>query len=208
MYSLMDALRTCIDMGERSWLVAIALLNVALGGNTPVPELIHVIPPGYGRFLKRMFIVDEVVVGELLDDIPFPHRAHYIEESEDKEGKRVRIVHERYPRAFGIYIEYDHPKHGLTRQLLVVYDAGTGSYPYRAFFAPESVVEEVGALAEKLRTPHLQNTLAISEDFAKVRELLKERSYEEIEKSVLPPGVRLELREERVERPERPRHRR
>jgi len=208
MFSLMDALATCIGIGDRGMLPAIALLNVALGGNTPVPELVQVLPPGYGRFLRRMAVVDEVTVGELLDDIPF-RRARYTERAEDKDGKQVKIVHERYPMAFGVYIEYEHPKHGVSKLLLVVHDVGTGSYPYRAFIAPASVAEKVGSLVEQYRTVYLTDRSRITRDFKAVRDILKAHSYREVRdlehrgEGLLPPGVRVEP----VEVEERGRHR-
>jgi hypothetical protein len=58
-HSIYSALRACISMGERGWLPAIALLNIVLGGSTPVPDAVSVIPPGYGKYLRRVALLNE-----------------------------------------------------------------------------------------------------------------------------------------------------
>ena len=117
-----------------------------------MPDLVSPIPPGYIKFVKRIELISDVEVAELFPDIPFPRhvvvKARPAGSSSDKEEESPP-TEKKIPQAFGVYIEYDHPIHGLSRSLWVIYDAGTGDYPFRSFLAPSSVAEAVGKRFEQ-----------------------------------------------------------
>jgi hypothetical protein len=212
-YDLMRAITTCISLGERGWAPAIALLNVALGGKQPIPDLVSTIPPGYIAFVKKIIVLNDIMVGELLPDIPFPAPGIYtktVDKEETKEGEPVEIIAERYPRAFGIYIEYEHPVHGLNRHLWIIYEAGTGKYPYKAFPAPSSVAERVPKLIEEYGEQLAYAYKPLEDGFNEVKAVLKEHTVSEIEelekqgKAILPQGFR--VRRAKKEEKEAPEH--
>jgi len=195
-----SGLRTCIDLGERGWGLALALLNIALGGSVAVPDAVTVVPPGYLKYVKRMALLDEVAVESLFPDIPFPYRHRFKTVTKDKEGTEVEIEDERFPRAFGVFVEYEYPDFAdgsarTERLLVVVYDAGTGSYPYKAFIAPASKAEKVAEVLDKSGARHYEVPMA-----NELLELLKQYSLSELEKLigegkvVLPPGVTIKQR--------------
>jgi hypothetical protein len=216
------ALRACISLGERGWGLALALLNVILGGSTAVPDAVAAIPPGYLKYVKRVSLVNYPVIEELLPDIVFPLKLVVSTEAEDKEKKPVMIVAKRYPKAFGVFIEYERPDLStgnatIERSLWIIYEAGTGQYPYKAFLAPSNVAERVAKLLDERGALHLEEGFKVLDE---AKEILKRYSYEEIEelkaagKSPLPEGV--EVRpivpgqpvSGDVERPMRPRRHR
>jgi hypothetical protein len=150
-YSIYNALLRCVSLGERGWAPAIALVNVLLGGNVATPDVFTIIPPGYIKYVKRVALVNEATIRELLSDIPFRvHREIHTQTStSDEEGaKLVRIEAWTVP-LFGFYVEYEHPRHGVTRQLWVIYYAGTGDYPWKYFPAPTAVAEIVSEMLER-----------------------------------------------------------
>ncbi len=201
-----NALRACIDMGEKGWLVSIALLNIVLGGNVAVPDVVSVIPPGYGKYLKKISLVNEVVLEELLPDIPFPERQVFHRRTEDREGTFVDITVERYPKAFGVYIEYEYPDFAsggvvVNKELWVIYQASTGSYLFKSFLAPTAVAERVSKILEETGMKHYEKPLTSILDEA--QQYLKNYSYSELRELVkkgvirLPEGVKIELSEEK-----------
>jgi hypothetical protein len=131
---------------------------------------------------------------------------------EDKEGKPVRIVDQRLPKAFGVFIEYEYPdlESGATavsRSLWVIYDAGTGDYPLKAFLAPTPVAEKVASMLPP-GAPSLERPVANIID--EIQELLKKHTYSEAKKIVrelrergaIPSGVDIRrLSEERHPHP-------
>lgn len=194
-----DALRACISLGERGWGLALALLNVVLGGSVAVPDVVAAIPPGYLKYVKRVSLINYPVVEELLPDVVFPLKLIVSSEAEDKEGRRVEIVAKRYPKAFGVFIEYERPdlstgNAAIERSLWVIYEAETGQYPYKAFLAPSSVAERVAKLLDERGVAHLEEGYKVLDE---AREILKRYSYEEIKeleatgKSPLPEGVKV-----------------
>jgi len=150
-YDIFNALRACISMGEKGYGVALALLNVVLGGSTPVPDLVSVTPPGFLKFVKRIDLINDIVLADLLPDIPLPKGAYSrdITVGEGEEESKFRITVEKFPRAFGVYIEYEHPFYGVSKMVIVVYDAGTGDYPLKMFIAPQAVAEQVAKMLEE-----------------------------------------------------------
>lgn len=210
-YDLYNALRACISLGERGFAPALALLNVMLGGSVAVPDAVSAIPPGYLKYLKRISLVNEVYIEELLPDVPFPYKHVLSRESGDKEGRPVKIHAERFPKAFGVYIEYEYPdlatgERVLNKELWVVYYAGTGDYPYKTFLVPTAVAEKVSRLLKETGAEHLERS--ISEILDEVERLLKEHAYTEISPEKLPPGVRIVPLEAGEDSTEPPRHRR
>jgi hypothetical protein len=214
-----NALRVCISLGERGWGLALALLNVVLGGSVAVPDTVTAIPPGYLKYVKRVSLVNYPVIEELLPDVAFPLKLIVSSEAEDKERKPVEVVAERYPKAFGVFIEYERPDLStgnatVERSLWVIYEAGTGQYPYKAFLAPSSVAERVAKLLDERATVHLEEGFKVLDE---AREVLKRHSYEEIGeleaigKSPLPEGVKVRPKfvagPDDVERPRPRRHR-
>ena len=151
-HNIYSALLKCRSLGEVGWVAVLALLNIALGGNVPVPDLVSPIPPGYIKYVRRIELISDVEISQLFPDIPFPRHmvvsARPAGPSGDKEGESPP-AEGRLPLAFGVYIEYDHPIHGLNKSLWVIYDAGTGDYPFRAFLAPSSTAEIVGKKLEQ-----------------------------------------------------------
>ena len=213
-YDLMRAITTCISLGERGWAPAIALLNVALGGKQPIPDLVSVIPPGYISFIKKIILLNDIMVGELLPDIPFPAPGMYSKKAEGDETKDrepVEIIVERYPRAFGVYIEYEHPVHGLNRHLWIIYEAGTGKYPYKTFPAPNTVAEKIPKLIEEYGEQLAYAYKPLNDIFEEAKKALKEHTVDEIEElerqgtRILPEGVR--VRRVKKETSEAPDHR-
>jgi hypothetical protein len=210
-YDLYNALRACISLGERGFAPALALLNIMLGGSVAVPDAVSAIPPGYLKYLKRISLVNEVYIEELFPDIPFPYKHAFFRKSEDKEGKPVKISAERFPKAFGVYIEYEYPdlatgEHVVNKELWIVYYAGTGDYPYKVFLAPTAVAEKASRLLKEVEAEHLEKP--ISEILDEVEKLLKKHAYTEISPEMLPPGVRIESVEADEEFTEFPRSRR
>jgi len=196
-YDLMQAVRTCIDLGERGWLLALALVNVALGGDAPVPDLVNVVPPGYGKYLTKVAVVDDKVLFEVLPDVPF-QKGLFISRVTDKESGTTKAVVEdtRFPMAFGILIEYNHPLHGFSRELLVIHTVPTGEYVFKSFIAPRSVADRVAEIAAQLGTWHVEKEFLKYEAVQKVEELINEfGSVENLLKAVregkaeLPQGV-------------------
>jgi hypothetical protein len=199
-YDLMRAVTTCVSLGERGWAIALALLNVALGGKQPIPDLVSAIPPGYIAFVKKIIVLNDIMVGELLPDIPFPAPAVYsrsVSGDETKDGEPAEIIVDRYPRAFGVYIEYEHPVHGLNKHLWIIYEADTGRYPYKAFPAPATVADKVPKLAEEYGGQLAYAYKHLDEKFNEAKTVLKEHSISEIEElarqgsRILPEGVRI-----------------
>lgn len=180
---LYTALRTCISIGREGWGLAIALINVALGGNVAVPDVFSIIPPGYIKYLTRVALVDEVRVRELLRDIPFPRVDRKWIDTEDKKGEPVTVWAEQV-RAFGFYVEYKHPEYGVTKQLWIVYDAGTRDYPYKYFPAPTAVAELVSEMLDKTGAPHYEYPITIEEAAMAVREALREHTVEEVQELI------------------------
>jgi len=174
-YDFMHAVMTCIDIGERGWLVALALVNVALGGNVPVPDLVSAVPPGYGKYITRIAVVDDKALYDLLPDIPLRRGVYKTTISTEKDGTKVEAVVEdrRFPRAFGVFIEYVHPLHGLTRNLWVIHDNPTGDYPFKSFLAPSSVADKVSEILEVSGTPHAVSEDALREVIDHAAELLR-----------------------------------
>jgi hypothetical protein len=158
-HNIYSALLACRSLGEVGWAAVLALLNIVLGGNAPVPDLVSPLPPGYIKYVRRIELVSDKEVKKLLPDIPFP-KYIVIERNSDKEGKSPPPSKE-VPLVFGIYIEYEHPAYGLSRSLWVIYDAGTGDYPFRAFLAPSSVAETVGKKFEQTPAPGGSSMLAV-----------------------------------------------
>lgn len=161
-HNIYIALQACNSLGEVGWIAVLALLNIVLGGNVPVPDLVSPIPPGYIKFVKRIELINDIGVAQLFPDIPFPKhvKVRSAGSGGDKEEGSSPIEKE-IPQAFGVYIEYDHPIHGLNRSLWVIYDAGTGDYPFRAFLAPSSVAEAVGKKFEQSPEAHRGSVLAV-----------------------------------------------
>ena len=199
-YDLMRAITTCVSLGERGWAIALALLNVALGGKQPIPDLVSAIPPGYIAFVKKIIVLNDIMVGELLPDIPFPAPAVYsrsVSGDETKGGEPAEIIVDRYPRAFGVYIEYEHPVHGLNRHLWIIYEADTGKYPYKAFPAPNTVAERIPKLIEEYGEQLAYAYKPLDDRFNEAKAVLKEHTVSEIEelekqgKRILPEGVRV-----------------
>ena len=145
-YSLYSVLRACLSIGERGWLVAAAIVNVALGGNVPIPDLVSVVPPGYGRYISRMVLVDDKVLYDVLKDVPLPRGLVEVPLDSGEKERSVSIEVRRYPMAFGLLVEYDHPEYGVDRNLWVFYYVGTGDYPLRAFLAHREVADEVARM--------------------------------------------------------------
>jgi hypothetical protein len=192
-YDVFNALRTCISIGEKGYGVALALLNVVLGGASPVPDLVTVVPPGFLRFVKRIELINDIVLAELLPDVPLPRGVYSrdITVGEGGEESRFRITVERFPRAFGIYIEYEHPVYGVTRLVIVVYDAGTGDYPLKMFIAPQSVAEAVARMLEEHRP--LVSYEPLEKLFAKAEKVLRSSgSAEKATRILRSDGVRVE----------------
>jgi hypothetical protein len=196
------AFRVCLSLGERGWGLALALLNVVLGGSVAVPDAVTAIPPGYLKYVKRMGLVNYPIIEELLPDVAFPLKLIVSTDAEDKERKPVELVAERYPKAFGVFIEYERPNLStsnatIERSLWVIYEAGTGQYPYKAFLAPSSVAERVAKLLDERATAHLEEGYKVLDE---AREIMKRYSYEEIKeletigKSPLPEGVKVRPR--------------
>ena len=190
---LYTALRTCISIGREGWGLAVALVNVALGGNVAAPDVFTIIPPGYIKYLTRVALVDEVRVRELLRDIPFPRVDRKWIDTEDKKGEPATVWAERV-RAFGFYVEYKHPEYGVTKQLWIVYDAGTKDYPYKYFPAPTAVTELVSEMFQKTETLHYEH-ITVEEAAMMVKEALREHTVEEIQELIaqgkinVPEGV-------------------
>jgi hypothetical protein len=188
---LYTALRTCLSIGREGWGLAIALVNVALGGNVATPDVFTIIPPGYIKYLTKVTLIDEVRVRELLRDIPFPRVDRKWIDTEDKNGKPVTVWAEQV-RAFGFYVEYKHPDYGVTKQLWIIYDAGTRDYPYKYFPAPTAVTELVSDMLQK--TPHYEH-VTVEEAAIMVREALREHTVEEVQELIaskeinVPEGV-------------------
>jgi hypothetical protein len=188
---LYTALRTCISIGKEGWGLAVALVNVALGGNVAAPDVFTIIPPGYVKYLTRVALVDEVRVRELLRDIPFPRVDRKWIDTEDKKREPVTVWAEKL-RAFGFYVEYKHPDYGVTKQLWIIYDAGTRDYPYKYFPAPTAVTELVYEMLRK--TPHYEH-MTVEEAAMMVKEALREHTVEEVQELIaqgkidVPEGV-------------------
>lgn len=216
--SLYDALRKCLALGERGWLTAIALLNVALGGNVPVPDLVSVVPPGYARYLTRVALVDDKVLHEVLKDVPLPKgyvRMDVEVPDKEKEGESAKLVLEisRFPMAFGVFVEYDHPEHGLERSLWVVYYVQTGDYPFKSFPAPRAVADEVAKYVGRevaVERPHAYDEIAeyvksLASRYGSVKEFLKAVREGTV---ALPEGVDVSVERRKQEEEEGRRQRR
>jgi len=163
-HNIYSALLNCRSLGEVGWAAVLALLNIALGGNVPVPDLVSPIPPGYIKYVKRIELINDEEIAKLFPDIPFPKhvviRASPAGSGGDKE-RESPPAEKKLPYAFGVYIEYEHPIHGLSRSLWVIYDVGTGDYPFRAFLAPSSVAEIVGKKFEQAPEAPRGSVLAV-----------------------------------------------
>jgi hypothetical protein len=193
-YSVYNALRACISLGEKGFAPALALLNVILGGNVAVPDVVSAVPPGYLKYLKRISLVNEVYIEELLPDVPFPYKHVFSRRTVDREEKPVEIRAERFPKAFGVYVEYEYPdftngERVLNKELWVIYYAGTGDYPYKAFLAPTAVAEKASKILQETMAEHLEKPM--TEILDEAQKLLKEHKYSEIDVEKLPRGVKI-----------------
>ena len=206
-YDLYKSIRACLALGERGWLTAVALLNVALGGSTPVPDLVSIIPPGYAAYLTRVALVDDKVLYEVIRDVPLPKEGIYtdVPAKDEEGGSKFKIFIEKFPRAFGVFVECRHPVYGVDRSLWVVYQIETGDYPFKSFPAHRAVAERVAELLDRGAVKYaVEKPAAYDEIFAEVSSLVKKHgSVPELLKAVaegrerLPEGVDIRPKRER-----------
>jgi len=197
---IFDILRSCVSMGERGWLLAISLTNIIMGGGEPIPDLVSIIPPGYSVYLKRVALVDNVVLSRYINDVVVKKTEIFNESDEDSHGRRVRISVTRYPNWFGLYVEYEHPVHGVNRDLWVFTVHPTGDYMLRSFRAPSRVADLVAEELDKSGTFFLEDRGEPVRLIEQTRALLKKYgSYESFTEALgkgeasLPEGVSVSL---------------
>ena len=197
---IFDILRSCVSMGERGWLLAISLTNIIMGGGEPIPDLVSIIPPGYSVYLKRVALVDNVVLSRYINDVIVKKTEIFNESDEDERGRRVRISVTRYPNWFGLYVEYEHPIHGVNRDLWVFTIHPTGDYMLRSFRAPSRVADLVAQELDKSGSLFLEDRGEPVRLIEQTRALLKKYgSYESLIEAInkgeasLPEGVSVSL---------------
>jgi hypothetical protein len=197
---IFDILRSCVSMGERGWLLAISLANIIMGGGEPIPDLVSIIPPGYSVYLKKVALVDNVVLTRYINDVIVKKTEIFNESDEDSQGRRIKISVTRYPNWFGLYVEYEHPTHGVNRDLWVFTVHPTGDYMLRSFRAPSRVADLVAQELDKSGSLFLEDRGEPVRLIEHTRALLKKYgSYESLVEAIdkgeasLPEGVSVSL---------------
>ena len=197
---IFDILRSCVSMGERGWLLAISLTNIIMGGGEPIPDLVSIIPPGYSVYLKRVALVDNIVLSRYINDVIVKKAEIFNESDEDERGRRVRISVTRYPNWFGLFVEYEHPVHGVNRDLWVFTVHPTGDYMLRSFHAPTRVADLVAQELDKTGSLFLEDRGEPVRLIEQARALIKKYgSYEGLVEAIdkgeasLPEGVSVSL---------------
>jgi len=193
---IFTALRACVSLGERGWIPALALMNIIMsGGETAVPDLASPIPPGYTVYLKRIALVDNVVISRYLSDV-IVRKEVVFHDDEDEEGRKVRIIVDRFPSMFGVLIEYDHPIYGINRDLWVFTIHPTGENPAQVFHAPNEVADLIAGELSATKRISLEDPSATVKLIEETKHLLKRYgSYDKLMDAVargeaeLPEGV-------------------
>jgi hypothetical protein len=200
---IFNIFRSCVSMGERGWLLAISLANIIMGGGEPIPDLVSVLPPGYSVYLKKVALVDNVVLTRYINDVIVKKAEIFNESDEDSQGRRIKISVTRYPNWFGLFVEYEHPIHGTNRDLWVFTVHPTGDYFLRSFRAPTKVADIVAEELSKSKTFSLEDrgepvklieqTRALAKKYGGYEKLMEAMNKGEVS---LPEGVSVSIKSE------------
>ena len=200
---IFTALRACVSLGQAGYGIALSLIDTILAGNTEVPDLVQVIPPGMLPYVSLIALLNEIKTAELFPHIMLPteplSEAEVVEK--DEETKIIIEYGEKLPPAFSVYIEYNDPVYGNSATLIVLYVVETGEYKWRAFIAPPKAVEKAreivySRIAGK-GTPHYDEN-----PLEQAREVVLNSSVEDIKKGrvKLPEHVKATVVSEKKKR--------
>jgi len=203
LYGIFNIFRSCVSMGERGWLLAISLANIIMGGGEPIPDLVTVLPPGYSVYLKKVALVDNIVLTRYINDVIVKKVEIFDENDEDSQKRKVKISVTRYPSWFGLFVEYEHPVHGTNRDLWVFTVHPTGDYFLRSFRAPTKVADIVAEELSKNKTFSLEDRGEPAKLIEQARALAKKYGgYEKLMEAMnkgevsLPEGVSISIKNE------------